>query len=79
MIDKFVGNTDVIYTEGTRGIRMLPTPDNQGAFLISEYGIYELSCDTIQCKLEKSSLNLRYNRPHWPVAMYIGEEVANCS
>ena len=37
-------------------IRMLPTPNNQGVFIFTKIGTYELSCDTDECIFQKSPL-----------------------
>ena len=60
-----------------RYIRMLPTPNNQGVFIFTKIGTYELSCNTKECNFQKSSLKLQYDR-EWPVVMYIEEDLVNC-
>ena len=64
------------------GIRMLPTPDKKGLYVISEHGIFEVSLKTASFTfLKKTTVNDNAfaDRYSWPVAMYVGEEYANCS
>ena len=61
------------------GIRMLSTPDKKGLYVISKNGIFELSFNTTSFTLKKTSVDAKVSRPNWPIAMYVGEEYANCS
>ena len=60
---------------------MLPTPDKKGLFIISRHGILEVSFNTAFFTFKKTTVNDNAfaDRYFWPVAMYVGEEYANCS
>ena len=67
----------------TQGMRILPTPDNQGLFVIDYLGIHKLFCSKYACELteldELSYLGPRIKRIMGPVAMYIGKELVKCA
>ena len=64
-------------------MRILPTPDNQGLFVIDYRGIHRMYCTEYACKLteldELSNLRPRIDRVMGPVAMYIGKEQLKCA
>ena len=64
-------------------MRIIPTPDNQGLFVIDYQGIHRMSCSEYACELteldELSDLGPRISRTMGPVAMYIGKEQVKCA
>ena len=70
------------YTENstTLGMRILPTPDNQGLFVINYQGIHKMFCSDNHCQLIKISIyEPKINRVMGPMAMYIEKEQVNCA
>ena len=65
--------------QGSMGIRMLSTPDKKGLYVISKDGIFEVSFNTASFTFKKTILNAKVARHIWPIAMYVGQEYANCS
>ena len=59
---------------------MLPTSNKKGLYVISGYGIFKVTFNAASFTFKKTTANPMAftGRHYWPVAMYVGEEYANC-
>ena len=69
------GNTSMRTTKPTA----LPTPTGDGILQIYDRKIHELNCDSSSCSWTTRSEELAIMRNYGFVAVYIPEELTNCS
>ena len=66
-----INDFGIEFESTSTGIRMLPTPDKKGLYVISEHGIFEVSFNTASFTFKKSTVNDNAfaDRYSWPVAI----------